>query len=117
MLPVVSSPPATAIRYKESPVGSGGGGLLGGGGKGGSPADQRWDAAEWARTLQRLGLDAHRLSQYVDNLRGALYSEISGLLDRLGEAVDELEARYGVPRELMLDLRWVWVGWFVCGVS
>jgi hypothetical protein len=67
----------------------------------------RWDAAEWAQTLQRLGLDGHQLNQCVDSLRGALYGEIVGLLDRLGEAVDGLEARYGVPRELMLDLRWV----------
>lgn len=111
MLPV-TSPPAAVIRYKESPVGMAGGG--GAGGKAGMGdgffpgGDQgRWDAAEWARTLQRLGLDAHRLSQFVDNLRGALYAEIVGLLDRLGEAVDGLEARYGVPRELMLDLRWV----------
>jgi hypothetical protein len=108
VFPAISPPgPATAVRYKESPLSSAASGGLLAGGKAGSPADQRWDAAEWARTLQRLGLDSYKLGQYVDNLRGALYSEISGLLDRLGEVVDELEARYGVPRELMLDLRCV----------
>ena len=111
--PLVGGP--TAVRYKESPLSSAAsGGLLAGGKAGsGSPAEQRWDAAEWARTLQRLGIDAYKLGQYVDNLRGALYSEISSLLDRLGEVVDELEARYGVPRELMLDLRCV--GGLGCG--
>lgn len=97
------SPPPPVVQYRESPVSAA---SLGVGGKGaGSPADQRWDAAEWARALQRLGLDAQRLGQYVDNLRGALYSEIVALLDRLGEVVTDLEARYSVPRELMLDLR------------
>jgi hypothetical protein len=53
--------------------------------------------------LQRIGLDSFKISQYVDNLRGALYMEIDGLLSRFGEVVDVLEGNYGIPRELLLD--------------
>ena len=92
--------PSTNIvgPYKESPVASSSGLLVG---KSGSPSE-RWDAAEWNRTLQRLGLDSYKMSQYVENLRGALYTEIVSLLDSFSSVVDALEG-YGVPRDLMLD--------------
>jgi hypothetical protein len=40
------------------------------------------DPSEWARTLQRLGLDRYKLQAYTDNLREALYGEVTSLLDR-----------------------------------
>ena len=99
-LAAISPSTGRVERYKESPVG-GQGGLLAG--KSGSPSE-RWDAAEWARTLQRLGLDSYKVSQYVDNLRGALYNEMDALLVRFTEQV-RLLGNLGVPGELMLDLQ------------
>lgn len=87
--------------YRESALGGAGGGLLGG--PSGSPTE-RWDVREWPQILQHRiggGLDVYKLSNYVDNLRETLYTEIIDLLTRFNAAVVALE-RCGVPLDLLL---------------